>query len=72
MFLVFVKGGALVLIYVDAILGMGGVLMMSQAQKYLWIIVAKYWGYVIFAHWCSMFSENDHSCRSSSGNYAEN
>jgi hypothetical protein len=36
--------------------------MMSQAQKILWIIALNYWGCVIFAHTCAMFSENDHSC----------
>jgi hypothetical protein len=38
-------------------------MMMSQAQKYLWIIAPNCWGYLIFLRWCAMFSENDHSCR---------
>jgi hypothetical protein len=36
-------------------LGNGGVVMMSQAQKHLWIGAVNYWVYVIFAQLCAMF-----------------
>jgi hypothetical protein len=37
-------------------------MMMLQAQKYLWINCRQLLGLHIFARWCAMFSENDHSC----------
>ena len=37
-------------------------MMMSQAQKYLWVDVANNWGYVIFARFYNMFSDYEDSC----------
>jgi hypothetical protein len=40
----------------------GGVIIMSQAKKYLSIDATNYWGYIIFAHLCAMISDFEHIC----------